>query len=125
AVDAWLRDATGSLLALLRAIGAAGGASRPARLYVVTRGAQALDGDAAPERAPAATLVGLARTAATELPGVQVRLVDLDPQGGGLEPLLAELATEDAQEESAWRQWARYVPRLAPADDDDIAPYEL
>src|SRR5690606_2836541 len=108
---------TGSLLALLRALNASTGGSRPTRLFIVTRGAHALDGDAAPDRAPAAALLGLGRVAAAELTDAQVRLVDLDPTGGDLDALLAELATEDAQEEVAWRDGARFVPRLAQATD--------
>ncbi|HWV56251.1 MAG TPA: SDR family NAD(P)-dependent oxidoreductase, partial [Longimicrobiales bacterium] len=117
AIDEWLEHATGSLLALLRALNTSTGASRPARLFIVTHGAHALNGDAAPDLAPAAALLGLGRVAAAELTGAQVRLVDLDPASGDLDALLVELATEDTQEEVAWRGSARFVPRLTQADD--------
>jgi NAD(P)-dependent dehydrogenase (short-subunit alcohol dehydrogenase family)/SAM-dependent methyltransferase/acyl carrier protein len=74
---------TDDLLAFLRVVQAL---RRPAtleglrELVLVTRGAQAVETEA-PQPAPAA-LIGLAKSAALETPGLNVVCLDLDPAGG-------------------------------------------
>ncbi|MFN3647972.1 MAG: SDR family NAD(P)-dependent oxidoreductase [Armatimonadota bacterium] len=85
-------------------------------LWLVTRGAAAVgDGSVSPAQAP---LWGFARSLALEMPGVRVRLLDLDP-GAGPEAqatgCLAEITRPDAETEVALRAGRRHAARLARA----------
>ncbi len=97
-----------ALLALLQAL-----SEKKPRLYLVTRGAQAL-GDADVSIA-AAPLVGLGRVLGREHPEWRSTLVDLDPAAPGDEtgPLLSELQSGSEEEEVAFRAGVRYVGRLS------------
>ncbi len=95
------------------------------RLWIVTRGAQAvLPGERpAPEQAP---LLGLARTAFHELSDLRPTVVDLSPvKDNGADPaaeiaaLLAELLADSPESEVALRGDSRYVPRLVRWRPDD------
>jgi acyl transferase domain-containing protein/aryl carrier-like protein len=101
----------GGLLPVLRAAAAAG---RPPRLWIVTRGAQQVDGEpvAALAQAP---LWGLGRTLAMEHPELRCVRIDLDPAGSKadqLDALLAELSTPADEDQVAWRRGGRRMARL-------------
>ena len=105
------------------------GIEAPSRWLFVTAGALAVSG--LPPRSPEQALaLGPARVIPRELPGVQARLVDLDPDD---EPatvadwLRAEAASDAAWADPlpspvvAWRQGQRWVRRCAPAASPEPA----
>ena len=101
---------------LVRAVQVLTAGSRPPRLWVVTRGAQAVAaGDDAAEQA---AMIGLARTVALEHPELRCSCIDLGPAGpGDVAGLVAELLADDDEQEVALRGAARHVgrvERLAP-----------
>jgi acyl transferase domain-containing protein/NADPH:quinone reductase-like Zn-dependent oxidoreductase/thioesterase domain-containing protein/NAD(P)-dependent dehydrogenase (short-subunit alcohol dehydrogenase family)/acyl carrier protein len=102
-------------------------------LWLVTGGAQAVD-SAAPAKIAVeqASLLGLGRVAAMELPDLKPRLVDLDPAsvlqhaGEAASALVNELLSDSKEAEVAYRAGQRYVTRLtrdlallADATDDN------
>jgi phthiocerol/phenolphthiocerol synthesis type-I polyketide synthase D len=80
------------------------------RLYFATSGAAAVHEGDAPDAAQAA-LRGLVRVLAFEHPELQPTWVDLD-HGRGIDDLLRELGSTDAEDEVAWRAGRRHVARL-------------
>lgn len=92
------------VLALSEALKSAGGEPRP-RLWIITRGAQAMDSEA----------VSLAQTAlwglGASLPTGQSARIDLGP-GAPLEPAVRELLAASGEDEIVLRPGARYVARL-------------
>ena len=103
----------GSLLHLTQALAKTGGA----RLWVVTRGAQAVGGAPVPVAVTQAPVWGLSSVIALEHPELRCRRVDLDPTGGAeeVEALAAELGTLDAEDQVAFRSRERLVRRLVRA----------
>jgi NADPH:quinone reductase-like Zn-dependent oxidoreductase/SAM-dependent methyltransferase/acyl carrier protein len=106
---------------------------KPPRLWLVTRGAQAVESN----RAIAlwqTPLWGLGRAIALEQPDLRCARIDLDPEGG-LDGLVEELVHPDEEDQIAWRGGVRYVTRLVrsreatPADEqtrlEQIKPGEL
>jgi NADPH:quinone reductase-like Zn-dependent oxidoreductase/acyl carrier protein len=87
----------------------------PQRLYVVTRGAQHVDDEPGPALEQA-YLVGLARTALSELPHLRCTLIDLDPAVGpeSVQELANELLSDSQESDVALRRDVRYVHRLTP-----------
>ena len=85
---------------------------RGTQLLLVTRGAQ--DVGERPVAIGQAPLVGLGRTLIHEYPDLRCKLVDLDPDptAADILALIAELTTDDPNEEVAMRRGARFVPRL-------------
>jgi phthiocerol/phenolphthiocerol synthesis type-I polyketide synthase C len=91
------------------------GARNGPRLWIVTRGAQALDpGDRV---ALAQTqLRGIARVLTFEHPELKTTIVDIDADGSGtLAALTEELLAGSDHDEIALRDQQRYVSRLVPA----------
>ncbi|MGW5049594.1 SDR family NAD(P)-dependent oxidoreductase [Actinokineospora sp. NPDC004072] len=101
------------LLDLLAALDAAGFGGDQ-RLWLVTRRAQVLPGDAPDDRgAAAATLWGFGHTLLNERPGYRTTLIDLP--GVGVDHLVAELRSRDGGEfQLAYRGGHRHVRRLLP-----------
>jgi 3-oxoacyl-(acyl-carrier-protein) synthase/NAD(P)-dependent dehydrogenase (short-subunit alcohol dehydrogenase family)/SAM-dependent methyltransferase/acyl carrier protein len=87
------------------------------RLWVITRGAYQVNGDASPVALGLTPLVGLVRSLNVEHPHLRSTLIDLDLEQT-LEPgaLIDELWRTDAaaDREIALRADGRFVPRLAP-----------
>lgn len=81
-------------------------------LWLVTQAATEAGPDAAPQHLSHAPIWGLGRVAATELPDLHCRLVDLPQSADAADLLLEELLRPDAENESAWRNGQRYTPRL-------------
>ncbi|MEO8696544.1 MAG: SDR family NAD(P)-dependent oxidoreductase, partial [Acidimicrobiales bacterium] len=100
---------TGSALALTQAL--LGGSS--SRLFLVTRGAQSIAGEA-PD-AKQAPLWGLGRVIALEHPELRCTRVDLDAAASAHTAieLLGELLQSDDEDQVAYRGGTRYVARLA------------
>ncbi|NTX34336.1 SDR family NAD(P)-dependent oxidoreductase [Myxococcus sp. CA033] len=92
------------------------GAESAARLWLCTRGSQAVGGvtGGSPLYAP---LWGLGRVMALEHPEVWGGLLDLDPSAseGEVETLWRELSGADEEDQSAFRGGVRYVARLVPS----------
>ncbi|WAS96619.1 type I polyketide synthase [Nannocystis punicea] len=88
------------------------GSRDAARLWLVTRGAQAIGG--APPEVGQAPLLGLARVVAMEHPELRCARVDLDPARPADEAalLMGELLADAAEDEVAWRGATRQVLRL-------------
>jgi acyl transferase domain-containing protein len=110
--DALLSGCVG-VLHLLQALARAGG--HPARLVLLTRGAQAVVAGDPVDGFAQAPLAGLARVIGCEHPELRCRCIDLDPTEDTLqtaECLLAELSTRDEEDQVAYRAGQRYVARL-------------
>ncbi len=111
-LDAAARDGEAAL-AILQELAIRGARTAP-RLWLVTRGARAVDstGVAAPA---GAVLSGLGRTIAQEHGELRCTRVDLDarvdPEIAGA-ALAAEVLADDPEEEVAYRAGARWVARL-------------
>ena len=105
----------GSTLALVQAVD---GSAEPIRdLWLVTRGAQAVEGfDAAPNVAQSA-LWGLGRVLVSEQARIRCRLVDLgpEPDRDEIDALATELHADGDDEELALRGATRLVRRLDSA----------
>jgi acyl transferase domain-containing protein/aryl carrier-like protein len=116
-VEAALTRGPDSALVTVQALAAMSYREAP-RLWLLTRGAQAVAQDAvAVAQAP---LLGLGRVIALEHPELRCVRVDLDPARPEGEPhaLLAELLANGAEDEIAWRAGQRFVGRLARGAPD-------
>ena len=120
ALDAGVRPALVGLLHLAQALVRRG--PRGARLWILTRGAEAVGDHAV--AAGQALLWGLGRSLALEQPDRWGGLLDLDPQGGGAPEvsadaeaarLIEELLAPDGEDQLALRGARRVAPRLVPA----------
>ena len=105
------RRAAASALALVQGMADAGAV--PDRgLWFVTRGAQVLERERSGQLAGAA-LWGLGRVVAREAPGLQVRMIDLDPEAAEAHAVLTdELLFPDMDNHIAHRRGRRQVARL-------------
>jgi myxalamid-type polyketide synthase MxaB len=85
----------------------------PARLWMVTRGAQMVETDHEPVALSQTGLWGLGRTVALEYPDWHCTLVDLDPaeSNQGMR-LFEEISARDDERQIALRGTKRYVARL-------------
>jgi myxalamid-type polyketide synthase MxaE and MxaD len=85
------------------------------RLWIVTRGAIAPDGDSVPLSVAQATVWGLGRTIVLEHPELELSRVDLDPAEEACDAarsLHAELSAEEREDQVALRRNGRRVARL-------------
>jgi NAD(P)-dependent dehydrogenase (short-subunit alcohol dehydrogenase family)/acyl carrier protein len=104
--------AGGRALGLIRALVRSEGTSR---LWLVTRGAQVVGDRAAAVALAQAPVWGLGRVLALEHPERWGGLIDLDPAEGSAtaaERIAAQLAAADDEDQVAFRDGTRYVPRL-------------
>ncbi len=110
-IEASLRRGPDSVLSLVQAL-AGSETAAPPRLWLVTRGAQAVDGLAV--SVLQAPLLGLARVLAMEHPELRCACVDLDPArpDGEVRALVAEIVGDGDEQEIALRGGARRVARL-------------
>ena len=100
--------ACGSALHLVQAMAASGSQSR---LWLVTRGAQAV-GDA-PLAVAQSPLWGLGKVIALEHPELHCTRIDLDQAADGVDSLIAEFASPDSEDQIALRGEVRHAARLA------------
>ena len=103
----------GSVLHLVQALSRKSWRDAP-RLWLVTRGAQAVGSEKAPVAVLQAPLLGLGRTIAYEHPELCCTRVDLSPVGfvGEVSCLIQEFIFNHREEEVALRPGGRYVARL-------------
>lgn len=117
-VDSGVRLGARAVLHLLHALEAAG--AEP-RLWLVTRGAQAVGEEREAVAVGQATLWGFGRAVAQELPGIRCSLIDLPatPEASDVVLLAAELSTGGAApaDQVAFRRGRRHVHRLRPGGD--------
>ena len=110
AVEQTLRRGSDSVLHTAQALVTAGLRDVP-RLWLLTRGAQAVDGEPVdPGQAP---LVGLGRVIALEHAELRCSLVDLGLGEPDVEALAAELLADEDEQEIVLRRGGRYLARLA------------
>ncbi|KAA8969659.1 type I polyketide synthase [Mycobacterium sp.] len=107
-------DAVEALLATIRSLPA----GKPARYFVVTRGAEALAGDATPPAVDRAVLAGVARTVMSERPDLVLTLVDVDGVGNDVAELVAVLGTVGPEQEVAVRGGKLLCARIDHAATD-------
>jgi len=86
-----------------------------ARLFLVTRGTQAVDAAPRVVAATHATVWGFGRSIAAEHPELGCRRIDLDPATSPdrVEALLQEILSAGSEDEIALRTEGRFVPRVA------------
>jgi myxalamid-type polyketide synthase MxaE and MxaD len=85
-------------------------------LWIATRGAQPVAGQASPDAVAQATLWGLGRTLAVERPALWGGLVDLDPAAtaaASAGSLLAEMTGASGEDQVGFRAGVRHVARLS------------
>jgi acyl transferase domain-containing protein/NADPH-dependent curcumin reductase CurA/short-subunit dehydrogenase len=111
-MDAALHSCT-SALALVSAI-LKSFPSDPPQLWLITRGAANLSPKDTKGLAQS-PLVGLARTIAMEHPELRCARIDVDATAASMECIAKELASWDGEEETAYRNGCRHVPRLQRA----------
>lgn len=97
------------LIRLLRSSG-----EMTVRLWIITRGAMPVDRNTAPALAQS-PIWGLTRVVGMEHPEIWGRLIDLDPAGEVLPAVVADLLSANNEDQIAWRNGRRFVPRLARA----------
>ena len=105
-----------SVISLLQAMAKAGHPVKT-RFYLVTRGAQCVDGDRVPPNLAQAPLWGIGRTAANEYPDFWGGIIDLDPLGEPdsiAQTVLDHVCHSDGEDQAAYRGADRYVPRFLP-----------
>lgn len=109
------RFGCGSLTALVQAFELQSQALPP--LWVLTCGAQPVEAHGAPVTVTQSPIWGLARVLASEQPESVCRLIDLDPAPDDdmIRRLADQLDEDDGEEEIAFRQTVRFVPRLRRA----------
>ena len=86
----------------------------PPRVWLVTRGAQAVGDHPTPVSLAQSPIWGLARAIAAELPGVACTRIDLDPENEPRTPdqLAEELCWGQGEDQVAYRGGVRHVARL-------------
>ena len=117
----------GASLWLARTL-AAGGGDEPGRLWLVTRGAQAVNGDDGGIAVAQAPAWGLGRVVALEHPMVWGGLVDLDPEASidvCAEQVVSQLMLTHDEDQVAFRDGQRFVPRLTRRASTSTLPVAL
>ncbi len=96
---------------------------RSARMWLITRGAQAVEGG--PANLVQLPIWGLGRVMALEHPEAWGGVIDLDGDGLEIEQILAELTGSDGEDQVAYRKGERYVPRLIRSRPAPSKPYSF
>ncbi|QSJ15493.1 type I polyketide synthase [Nostoc sp. UHCC 0702] len=117
----------GSTLHLVQALARAGWSQ--ARLLLITQGAQSV-GTISPLQVQQSALWGMGRVIALEHPDLQCICLDLDVREDNnvIASLVTELSAPDKENQIAYRQGLRYVPRLVRQQAiaaATSAPYQL
>jgi NADPH:quinone reductase-like Zn-dependent oxidoreductase len=114
------REACSTALHLAQSI--ADGTGTAPRLWLVTNGALAIEGDGAPNYSVQASLWGLGRVIARELPALHCTCVDLDRSvsSAAIAFLAEELVAPGVEDQIALRGSERYVARLVPRAQEPV-----
>lgn len=109
-----------TVLYFIQALDKTGMKERLNRLVLVTKGAQALEIESDPVSIEQSALVGFARVVQDEHPELNCKSVDLDSDlrvdSDSVQLLLAELFTENKEDEVVFRYGERFAPRLRRVD---------
>lgn len=110
-VSASVKRACAGLLQVVRASAALGQAPR---LWLCTRGAEAVADEQTSVSAEQATLWGLGRVVALEHPEFECVRIDLDPDRtlDDADRLIRSLTADSGEDQVAWRGQHRWLPRL-------------
>ncbi|MBD2364812.1 SDR family NAD(P)-dependent oxidoreductase [Anabaena minutissima FACHB-250] len=113
------RQSCGSTLHLLQALTATDFTSQP-RLWLVTRGAQSVEGNVSGVTQSA--LWGMGKVIALEHPELKCVRIDLDshPVEDEVNALLAEILASDEEDQVAFRHQQRYVARLTRSGETQL-----
>ena len=118
---------SGSLLSTVQTLASARVRTLP-RLLMVTRGAQTIADEVNANALAHAALSGLARVVTAEYPELRFKRIDLDPQSKSVArdvgAFVSELASEDCEDQIAFRGSARLCPRLVPINSGEALPIE-
>ncbi|HVK65323.1 MAG TPA: SDR family NAD(P)-dependent oxidoreductase [Polyangium sp.] len=108
-----------SALYLVQAVLRQGWRDMP-RLWLVTRGAQAVLSNGTPLSVAQSTLWGLGRTIALEHPELECTRIDVDPCRSADEAslLIREISVRDREDQIAYRKEGRFVARLVHSSFD-------
>jgi phthiocerol/phenolphthiocerol synthesis type-I polyketide synthase C len=109
-----------SVMKLVQALADAKWVEYP-RLWLVTRGAEAIDGSVDPSGLLQSPLRGFAKSLAIEHPELRCSRVDLDPALSAddqIAALVAELCGDEREDQIAFRNGARLVARLRRVSPD-------
>jgi acyl transferase domain-containing protein/NADPH:quinone reductase-like Zn-dependent oxidoreductase/acyl carrier protein len=103
----------GGVLDVVQVLAESGGVAPP-RLWLVTRGAQAVGRRPSPLSLAQSPLWGLGRVIASEHPALACTRVDLDPEDGheATDQLVEELLWDQGEDQIAYRDAERWVARL-------------
>ncbi|BAY78558.1 beta-ketoacyl synthase [Nostoc linckia NIES-25] len=113
----------GSVLHLVQALVQAN-FQAPPRLWLVTRGTQAVDSASPqPVQLSGAALWGLGRVIALEHPELQCVRLDLAADEDNLRSLWSEICSPDTEDQVAYRQGVRYAARLVRRKALETLPY--
>lgn len=93
---------------------------RAIKLFLVTQGARQIEPGDPPARFVQSSILGFGRVIANEAPQLLVKLVDISPKegAGNVETLLAEILDQQFEQEVAWRNGDRWIPRLVRAEPE-------
>ncbi len=107
-----------TVLQLIQSLARTGWRPLP-RLWLVTRGSQALGSESIPVAVAQAPLWGMGRVIAQELPELWGGIIDIDPQGStdDTAQVLAVIGQPGSASQVAFRDGQRYVARLLRATD--------
>lgn len=112
----------GNLLTIAQAAIAA---SALDELWIVTSGAQWVNGQGSEDAIGTAGLWGFGRSLAAEYPDIRWVLIDVDVRSGNADALFAEFQSAAGENQIAFRDGKRFVARLERAVDAHAAPLPL
>lgn len=98
-----------------------------AGLFVLTKGAFAIS-DSAPVSVLQSSISGMIRSLVVEQPDFKCRQVDFDLESDrvlDVELLMQEVYNSDKEDQIAFRNGVRYIPRLLPVGKEDTDEFEL
>jgi acyl transferase domain-containing protein len=96
--------------------------SRPPRLWLVSRGAHSVDGEAALISPGQSMLWGLGRVVMLEHPELRCAMIDLSPaaEPDELQQLFREITADGGEDQIAFRNGRRYAARMVPRSVESL-----
>ena len=100
----------------------------PPRIWIVTEGAQSVGPHACVSSVAQSTMWGLGRVLSLEQPHCWGGLIDLEPKTpvtDQVAAILDQITFQDQEDQVAFREGHRYVPRLIPSNPGSPKPFTL